>query len=174
MTKTADQHMAEATRHHRLSTESFERSDTDGAVTQWAHGVIADEHRLKAWLAENDNKDNFAALFDLDGNLVAAKLVDTRYGLAWAILATDDPSSPITKFVSAFPRRQQTMSRKGFYEGTVRCGAYVALSGSGTGLSGALSVRPYTRRVDRGFSRNVEIIDNGKGPEPAVRGKRRS
>jgi hypothetical protein len=67
-----------------------------------------------------------------------------------------------------------TMRNKGFYEGTVRCRAHVALTGSGTGLSGALSVRPYTTRDDRGFSRDVEIVDNGKGAKPDRPGWHRS
>lgn len=165
---------AEAKRHEQAAIESFDRCDTDGFVSQWASGVMADEARLNAYLASKDGKDDFAALFDLDGNLVAAKLITIRYGLAWGLLATDDPSSNIIQFITAFPKRESTMTRKGFYEGTVRCPAHVAMSGSGTGLSGALSVHAFTTRNDRGFSRDVEIIDNGHGPKPERAGWHRS
>lgn len=168
------QHLTKAHGYERAAVESFERCDTDGCVSQWSSGVMAEEERLKAYLAKNGGSDYFVALFDLDGNLVPAKLVETRYGTAWAILTGDDPSSPVAKWVSAFPKRESTMRNKGFYEGTVKCPAYVTLCGSGTGLSGALSVRPYTRRSDRGFSRDVEIVDNGCDIKSDRRGCRRS
>lgn len=164
---TADEYRAKAKQHERDAAESFDRCDTDGCVSQWASGVMADEARLNAYLADNGGMDNFRALFDLDGNLVPAKLINGKFGPCWGLLANDDPSSQITRFIGAFPRRPGTMTSKGFYEGTVRCPAHVVLGGSGTGLSGALTVRPYTTRNDRGFSRDVEIIDNGHGPNRA-------
>ena len=171
---TAAEYRDKANQCRQDAIDSFDRCDTDGFVSQWASGIVAAENDLKAWLAENDGKDYFAALFDLSGNLVPAKLIEGRYGLCWGLLASDDPMGPITGFISAHPKRSSTMTRKGFYEGTVRCAAYVAMAGSGTGLSGALSVRPYTRRKDRGFSRDVEIIDNGhvEVPKGAPRGGR--
>lgn len=158
---TATEYLAKARQHEEDAIASFERCDTDGFASQWASGVMAAEARLNAHLANQGGVDEFPSLFDLDGNLVAAKLIQTKYGLSWGILATDDPSSRVVRWVGAFPKRATTMTRKGFYEGTVRCPAHVTLGGSGTGLSGALTVRPYITRNDRGFSRDVEIVDNG-------------
>lgn len=158
---TAAEYLSKANQHEQDAIDSFDRCDTDGFVSQWASGVMAAEARLNAHLANQDGKSEFPALFDLAGNLIAAKLVTTRYGECWGILSTDDPSSRITKFVGAFPKRVTTMTRKGYYEGTVRCPAHAALAGSGTGISAALTVRPYIARSDRGFSRDVEIVDNG-------------
>jgi hypothetical protein len=171
---TPTEYLDKARQHEQDARDSFDRCDTDGFVSQWASGVCAAEARLNAWLAENGGKDDFAALFDLDGNLVAAKLLNTRYGLSWGILEDDDPSSRVVRWIGAFPKRASTMRNKGFYEGTVRCPAHVTLAGSGTGLSGALTVRPYTTRNDRGFSRDVEIIDNGKGEKPERSGWHRA
>lgn len=171
---TAAEYRDKARQHERDAIDSFDRCDTDGFVSQWASGVMAQEARLNAHLAEHGGTDDFAALFDLDGNLVAAKLIDGQYGLCWGLLESDDPSSRITRFIGAFPRRASTMARKGFYEGTVRCAAHVVVRGSGTGLSGALTVRPYTTRNDRGFSRDVQIIDNGHGEKPKRPGWHRS
>jgi hypothetical protein len=171
---TSDEYRAKAKKHEDDAAESFNRCDTDGFASQWASGVCAAEARLNAWLADRGGKDDFAALFDLAGNLIAAKLITTKYGLSWGILATDDPSSRVVRWIGADPKRESTMRNKGFYEGTVRCPAYVAFSGSGTGLSGALTVRPYTFRLDRGFSRDVEIIDNGKGAKPERPGRFRA
>lgn len=171
---TEAEYLDKANQHEQDRIDSFDRCDTDGFVSQWASGVMAEEARLNAYLARQDGCDNFSALFDLAGNLVAAKLIPTKYGMCWGILETDDPSSRITQWIGAFPKRASTMTRKGFYEGTVRCPAHVAMAGSGTGLSGALTVRPYTTRNDRGFSRDVEIIDNGHGEKPERPGWHRS
>lgn len=171
---SAEEYLDKAKRHQNDAIASFDRCDTDGCVSQWASGVMADEARANARLAAQGGCDNFRALFDLDGNLVAAKLVNGQYGLCWGILQSDDPSSRITRFIGAFPKRKSTMARKGFYEGTVRCRAHVVLGGSGTGLSGALTVRPHAVRSDRGFSRDVEIIDNGHDPKPDESGQSRA
>jgi hypothetical protein len=167
-------YLAKARQHEQDAIDSFDRCDTDGCVSQWASGVMAEEARLNAYLASRDGRDDFAALFDLDGNLVAAKLIPTKYGLCWGILTSDDPSSRVTQWIGAFPKRASTMTHKGFYEGTVRCPAHVAMSGSGTGLSCALTVHPYTTRNDQGFSRDIEIIDNGHGAKPERSGWHRS
>ena len=59
---------------------SFERCDTDGFLSQWGHGMMAQQYRLQAEIEENGGLWEYAALFDLQGNLVPAKEVETRYG----------------------------------------------------------------------------------------------
>lgn len=161
----AARHLAEAAQHEQNAADSWERSDTDGFVSQWASGVLAREARLNAELAAAGGVAEFPALFDLDGNLVAAKLVqlDDRYRPGWKIskwivLADDDPNSSAVKWITAFPVRKSTMTRKGYTEGYVKAPARVATGGSGRGLSGALSVSVYTERTDGGFSRSVEVV----------------
>lgn len=166
-------HTAEANRLREAAQESFDRCDTDGYVTQWAFGVRAQEEDLKAWLQSQGGKADFVALFDLAGNLIPAKLVEGKWGPCWGLLASADVDSRVVGWIGAFPRRESTLRNKGYYEGTVRCIAYVTLDGSGTGLSGALSVRPGLHRCDRGFSADVEIIDNGLGAKPEKPGMRR-
>ena len=43
-----------------------------------------------------------------------AKLIHTRYGQSWSFL--DDNSEFTGQFVSAFPKRESTMRKKGFVE----------------------------------------------------------
>lgn len=164
-TTTADEHRAAAAQHRTDAAESWERSDTDGFLSQWASGINARERDLAAEIADNGGRAQFPALFDLDGNLVAAKLVDVedrfQYGRKvskWIVLADDDPDSRAVKWINAFPARKSTMTKHGFVEGYVLAPARAATAGSGTGLSGALSVCVYAKRTDGGFSRDVEIV----------------
>lgn len=164
---TAEEWRAKAAAAENNAAESFERCDTDGFVTQWASGVTASQYRLQAEITENGGWE-LQALFDLDGNLLAAKELETAYGWSWGILENDDPSSRIVKWFNpskaATPeKRRVNNAKKGIYVGTIKTDKVKAeLGGSGTGLSGALSVRAYVRRTDGGFSRDVEIIDNGQ------------
>ena len=146
-------HRTEAAQHEQDAADSFDRCDTDGFVSQWASGCMAQKKRLAASIAERGGVAEFAALFDLDGNLVAAKLIDGRYGMVWGILASDDPSSQITEWVTAFPKRDSTMRNKGYAEGFVLAPAYADLRGAN-----ACNVTAVAIRTDGGFSRDVEIV----------------
>lgn len=161
-----------AVEHDQAAAESFERSDTDGALTQWSHGVSAQKERLQARIDDNGGTWEFPALFDLDGNMVPAKLIDTQYGSAFALLESDDPSSSLTgKWINpsnarSHEVRNRNMRKKGYTIGTVRAPARAELSGSGTGLSGALSVTAYARRVyGDTLDDGVEVVRTEQGPE---------
>jgi hypothetical protein len=180
---TAAEHLAAAQAAEVSAAESFERSDTDGCLSQWASDITGRLHRLQAQLVENGSMYDFDALFDLDGNLVAAKLLTVAdrfrgYGTrtVWGVLESDDPDSRIVKWITAFPARTSTMERKGYREGVVRAKAYAHTSApaGATGLSGCLSVGVSVSRQDGGFSRDVEIVDNGMpDTTPAPRRARR-
>lgn len=145
----------------RAREESFERCDTDGFLSQWAHGLCADRDRLQAQIVRQGDLSEFPALFDLDGKLVAAKLVHVRsrfhHGTdtMWGLLQTDDPHGQIVGWVKAFPARQSTLERKGYREGRVMAPAKADLRGD-------KNVAAVIVRTDGGFSRNVQITDNGK------------
>ena len=162
---TPEEHRRLAREADDKAYESFERSDTDGFLSQWALGLSAQKHRLAAEIAEAGGRAEFPALFDLEGNLVPAKLVRTQYGTSWAVLADeDDPHGEVAKWVgrsrAESPERQvETMEKKGYREGTVRARAKADIVGTGHGLSGTAWVT--TVRVDGGFSRDVEVVDDG-------------
>lgn len=160
---TADEHRAAAEANAREARDSFDRCDTDGFLSQWASGLTADVHRRQAEIAANGGRATFPALFDLAGNLVAAKLIDTRFGTSWGVLESDDPRSAITAWIGAFPKRATTLERKGYREGTVRASANAktwAPAGA-RGLGGATQVQVIVYRTDGGFSRDVEIVSTG-------------
>jgi hypothetical protein len=147
----------------RRAQESFDRSDTDGFLSQWASGLTAQKYWKEAEIVEAGGRAEFPALFDLDGNLVAAKLLHTRYGMAWGVLESDDPHSRVAQWVNRSyatkaATRNRNMRQKGYSEGRVLAPARAAIMGSGTGLSGAASAYVGIERIDGGFSRNVEVL----------------
>lgn len=159
----ADRLRAEAASADQSVADSFERSDTDGFLSQWAGGLSASKLRAQADIADNDGRSSFLALFNLDGELVPAKHIPTRFGMSWMLLASDDPDSEVIGWFNesqaqSTPRRLAANRRKGFTVGRVQAKAYATLSGGGTGLAGAASVSVAVRRADGGFSRDV-IID---------------
>lgn len=147
---------------------SFQRCDTDGFASQAASQLMSRQHALSADIAENGGMWEFDALFDLDGNLVAAKKVDTRFGPAWAMLSSDDPSSSFTgRFFNESEAQSEKVrvrnnARKGFYVGRVKAPAVARMGGGGRGFAGMATCYPYVARADGGFSRDVEVIDNGQ------------
>ena len=161
-TKTAADYRAMASEELRKADDSFDRCDIDGFVTQAAHGLMAREYQLQAQIEEHRGRWPMKALFDLEGNLVAAKLIKTQYGEAWGILENDDPRSRIVKWVnpsqaSLGKTRVANMAKKGYKVGYVLVPAKATLGGGGTGFGGMASVYAYAERLDGGFSRDVEF-----------------
>lgn len=154
----------------KRAAESWERSDTDGFVSQWASNITADELIMKAELIEAGGVYERSVLFDLEGNLVLAKEVETQFGWSWGIM---DPDNPRGRFLGWFnpskARNEETArrnnARKGYYVGRAMIKGYVKIYASGTGLSGAASARPgYAPWIDDETGTYVvtEIIDNGQ------------
>lgn len=166
----AEAHNAKARAAAQAAQDSFERSDTDGALTQWGHSKMSDLESARARLAENGGKSVFPALFDLEGNLVPAKLVRTQYGQSWALLAdADDASSEFVGFFSPSKaqdeaRERKNNAKKGYYIGTVRVGAYAHhwAPESARGISGIHAVQTIVSREDKGWDKNAEVVDNGQ------------
>ncbi len=76
---------AEAAECYTRAAESFERCDTDGFLSQWANGLTGRLCDRQAEIAANGGMAEFWGLYDLDGNRLAAKMIDGRYGTCWAI-----------------------------------------------------------------------------------------
>lgn len=84
--RTAEEFRAMARGSESKCEESFDRCDTDGFLSQWAHQANARQYRIAAQLAEQGGMEDFPALFDLDGNIVPAKIVHTKFGSKWLVL----------------------------------------------------------------------------------------
>jgi hypothetical protein len=159
----AQQHRDNAVKADLAAQESWERSDTDGFMSQWASGLTAARERLQADIIEDGGRAMFPALFDLEGALIAAKRVEGRHGMVWGLLGSDNPDDGITGWfgesnASRKGAARRNDAKKGYYIGYVMANAKADLRGSN-----ATSVRAVAVRTDGGFSRDVEIIDNGVG-----------
>jgi hypothetical protein len=128
---TPEQWRQQAADARRRSFESFERSDTDGFLSQWASDTVAREYDAWASLAENGYKAEFDALFDLDGNLLDAFETEGKFGMYWLIRK---PGGGVEFFTASSARKGATRlkndRRKGYTVGTVLMDAYVKLTGS--------------------------------------------
>ncbi|OLT26372.1 hypothetical protein BJF83_21465 [Nocardiopsis sp. CNR-923] len=146
--------------------ESFERCDTDGFLSQWAHGVEASRLELEARIVEAGGLWEFPALFDLHGALVPAKQIQTQYGTRWALL---DPANPDGRFRGFFgpseaatskARKASDARRGGFFVGLVRVPARAVLRGST-----AVNVRAVAERTDGCWDPDAEVVCNGQGED---------
>lgn len=135
---------AEAKIREDRSRESFERVDTDGFLSQWASDITARKLRVQADIERAGGVQEFPALFDLEGNRAPAKLIRGRYGMTW--LVKTGPAYEDVKFISAFPKREATMERKGYREGHEVAPARAIL----TGDDGPCSVAVTVIRLDGG------------------------
>lgn len=144
--KTADEWRVVAAASRKRSADSFERSDTDGFLSQWAGDMSASEADLKADIAEANGMIDVEALFLADGRIASTHYGNGDFGPYWrlndtaALVYGKRFFNPSQAGKSATRRRNN--AKKGFTIGTIRVAAYVTLSGGGKGLSGALSVRP--------------------------------
>ncbi|WP_052412522.1 hypothetical protein [Streptomyces mutabilis] len=156
---TADEHRAASAAYVTAQQESYDRCDTDGALSQWSHGINSAKQELAARIAENGGRWEYPALFDLDGNLVPAKEVETRFGYAWMLL--DEAGRCAGWFNESQAKndnvRVRNNAKKGYYVGTVLAPCYAALAGGNI-----TTVMPVARRKDGGFSTDVVIVDNGQ------------
>lgn len=158
-TPTPDSLRAEARAHEEEAFASFERCDTDGFLSQWASGLMAEQRRMEADLMENGGTADFPALFTLSGEMVPARLMNTRYGTKFAVYAS--PAAALSRgdvvaWVDPFPARESTLTRKGYRLGYVRVPARVEMRGGS-----ATTVRPVFERTDGGYSPDAMIVDGG-------------
>lgn len=134
---------AEAQRADQAAADSFERSDTDGFLSQWASSITARKLRAQAELAEAGGLTETSALFNLDGTVASTHQGEGQWGPYWVL--NDAAAERYGKrFYS--PSRARSMAtrrannrRKGFTVGRVSVRGYVTITGSGTGMSGAAS-----------------------------------
>lgn len=144
------------------SAESWERSDTDGCVTQWCSDLSARLYERQAEILEAGGLAEFPALFDVvTGARVKAKLVHVPnrfrgYGTVskWLVL---DAAGNAIEWVTAFPAREATMARKGYREGREMAPAAAKIGGSGKGLSGLATAHVVVYRTDAGYPADAVV-----------------
>lgn len=131
--------------HFKTEHESFERCDTDGFVSQWAHGICGDRDRVKAQIARNNGFAVFDGLYE-NGRRVKARIIQTRFGSSW--LLHEDEADLIAKRGKQFlptGENSRVLKSLGLEEREENAPAWATLDGSGTGLSGHVWVTVYRR-----------------------------
>jgi hypothetical protein len=143
MNETPTDLRTKAAAHDQAAADSFDRSDTDGFLSQWASSITARKLRAQADLAEAGGMIEIRALFNLDGTVASVHYGHGKYGSFW-VLNPDAEARFGRRFLNpSRARKAATRNRnlrgKGFAEGTIKVAGYVTIAGSGTGLSGAAS-----------------------------------
>jgi hypothetical protein len=160
--------------NYTQAVESFERCDTDGFVSQWANGCMADYAETGAALADAEGWWTFRALIDAETGEVASLdcVASERYRGSYYWRLTDAYARPrgIKPFVNDSnaedPKRYAaTMRRKGFTVGTVRARGRALMVGTGTGLSGVHTVRSEIAPIRELLHTTVVVVrDNSTEP----------
>lgn len=155
---------AQAVADERARQESWERSDTDGFLSQWASGITAAERRMAADLIEAGGTHGFGVLVDATtGAIVPSRIIDTRYGPKWAVFATaadaDSRSGRVVEWVGLGDR---ALARKGYRRAVQTRRARVTLAGGS-----ATSLRPiYVPDDGHLFNADAPVV-NDDGTEVA-------
>ena len=101
----------------RKRAESIERCDTDGFRTQDAYQDFAYMCDLCARIAENGGYASLTQLYTLDGEPVDARLVETRYGMAWVMDGEGGTKWFNPSVAQAEATRVRNNAKKGFFVG---------------------------------------------------------
>lgn len=141
-------HREKAAECHQRAEESFERSDTDGFLSQWASEITAHMEETRAEIARNGGKAQFVALFTLAGEPVRARVIRSRYGLCWMLL--NEANEATGEFAPYRPRNPLTLAKKGYREDLewAPAAACLAAPKGAKGLGGAASVYVKVYRTD--------------------------
>jgi hypothetical protein len=150
--KTAEQWRAEAKRDRERAQESWERSDTDGFLSQWALGVTANECLTKADLIDAGGMTDVDAVFTLDGEFASADLRDGQYGAYYLIdreiaakLGMAKPFFTPSNARKAATRRANN-AKKGFTFGTIRVRGQVEYVGNRISVRAVITPDPEALR----------------------------
>jgi hypothetical protein len=141
--------------------DSFARCDTDGFLSQWASGSMAQHYRTCAELCDTQGMAPKPALFDLAGNLVSTHMIDGQYGTAW-LTTEEHVRAGGSQFVNPSRARKgavrhRNLKAKGYTRGTVsiRCGVFQR-------SGGAWMVHDVIEPLRD--TRDIEIISTDDGP----------
>jgi hypothetical protein len=153
ITKTAEQLRLEAKAHDAEAIASFERCDTDGALSQWSSGLNAQRARLQADIVDAGGVAKFPALFTLDGEYVPAKRIEGQWGPRWMVLDAD--GNRTGEYLPYFPKRRDTLAKKGYVEGFV---LRPARADYAEGRGGLVTVYVTSKATDGGWVTPVSIV----------------
>lgn len=139
--KTAEEYEAESRQALQAREESFERSDTDGFLSQWAHGLTSALAQTKAAIVRAGGRSEFWGLYTQDGRRVAARVVESQYGCSW-LLREDEAEKVGRKFIPC-GETSRIQKKLGLCEKREMAPAWAKYEGRGFGLSGSCWVATF-------------------------------
>jgi len=162
---TPEQWREKAKGSRQSAADSWERSDTDGFMSQWASGLMASEYELKAQLAEAGGLTTTRALFFAGTDKVASThFAQGQWGGYWVL--NDEAAAQFGKRflneskASTGEKQRAAMVKKGFTVGRVRVKGYVAMYGAN-----AVSVRAGTfPDIDALKAGEYEVVETDLTP----------
>lgn len=116
--KTAEQWREMASKCYRDREESWERSDTDGFMSQWASGQMASRYNELAYIADNDGFMTDRAYVDIaTGELLKGRWFEGQYGACYRTLDG--------RFINpSYAKKEETrianMAKKGYRQVTIK------------------------------------------------------
>lgn len=139
--------LEKAAAEEKAKEDSFERSDTDGFLSQWAHGLHAELYRKQAEIEANGGLHSFPAILDVAGKEIPSRLIDGKYGACFALVDSDG------KFTGSFLpwgfTERSKWHKAGYRFGSVDAPAKAKIWAPKTakGLAGATQVRVVVERI---------------------------
>ena len=144
---TAKQHRETAAKHFEAEAESFERSGTDGFLSQWSSNIHGKLELERARIAEAGGLADFVGLFEGDRR-VKAKQVATKFGAAWVLHEDEaDLISRRGKVFLPFGHNSSVHRKLGLRQGIEEAPAAACLDGNGRGLGSLHTVHVKTFRT---------------------------
>ncbi len=147
---------------------SFERCDTDGFLSQWAHGISAQQAVLQAAIVRRGGRAEFRGLYLGDERIEAVpceRVWEGRASYHWRLspaAAERFGRSYIPRASSRGPGR--VMKALGLVERVELAPAYAGVRGSGTGLSGCASAYVAAIRMGDPWGTDaVPVLDQAEG-----------
>ena len=126
-------------------TRNSEMLDRNGGdlddcfVSAACHDLSIQVYHMLAALVRAGGKHPFTVLKTLAGEPVKAKVVHTRFGLAWMIL---DEQNQVIGFAPYKPARAATLAKRGYMEAEEEMPAAVRIIANGTGTAGLAGAYP--------------------------------
>lgn len=143
--RDAAQWRQDSAKQATASYESFERCDTDGFLSQWAHNLNSSLDSRKVDLARRNGKSVFAVVCDkTTGEVVAHKVISGTYGDSYVV--RDEHQARLGRKFLPVGANSRVHKQWGLEERMAWADAFAYMGGSGTGLSGTAFVAV---RMDR-------------------------
>lgn len=139
----AEKHRAASARSHQSAIDSFNRSDTDGCVSQFCSDLTGRLESRLADICENGGRAIFTGLYDGDRRVVAREMTFANkfagYGTVTKWLLDDDEAERYGRKWIPIGKRSRIQKELGLSERREWAPAWAKVMGSGTGLSGLAS-----------------------------------